>query len=281
MNETDPSREVTAAEASWVRDQLAAVATPLVLDGHDFAGAGLAAGHVARRTRRWQQAAGGIAALAVAVAGSTVGLTHVLSRSDSAAPAVRLSQTVPATARGLAAAVLADLPDGSHVSSVGGARESDGATSRFLEADVSLSGGGSESRLAVEVGPVREIWDSVARAGSCMAGARVSGELSCTDNEAPGGGRLYEVRHADAELVVLLSLRRAVIVGLSTDAGHGTAHLPLPMSALEAIAADPRVGLRTTAAMERSGEQIEAFHRSAWVLDQVRALPAFKLPTLR
>jgi hypothetical protein len=249
-----------------VRERLDTAMGGVSPDVVTLVGGGVAVGRGIRRRRRLMGVAGGAVASALVVGTLAVtGVTDNLFDSSADPADATLTQLEPATPRGLAAALL------SHTSGTGTLIGVGGMTTGMRPGEILAEAGyrtasGVKVDLQVFASPMTQEWS---RRGPCAsAGAP---DYTCTEQTLPDGTLqgILEPRAAsgsadstdagpDYQLRGVISMRSdSVVAAIETVVGSGS--LPLGVEDLQAIVADPAVGMSTTAAFNAAGLDIPNF----------------------
>jgi hypothetical protein len=248
-----------------VRARMDTVMGAVTPDTVSLVGGGFAKGRGIRRRRRLV-GAGGLAVSATVLGALTVTGAAENLFDSSAGPADRtLTQLEPATPRGLAAAVLSHTSGLGTLIGVGGMDTGMGPDQIVAEVAYRTASG-VKVDLQVFGGPMTDSW---ARSGPCADGS--APDYTCTEQTLPdgtlqgileprAGGRSGD--RADTgpgyQLRGVISIRDdSVVAVIETVVGSGS--LPLQVEDLQAIAADPAVGMFTTEAFNAAGQDIPDF----------------------
>jgi hypothetical protein len=227
-------------------------------------GGGVAAGRGMRRRRRLQGAVGVVAASALVVGALTLsGAVGNLFNSQGPADRSRtVVELVPATPRGLAAAVMSHASELGSLIGVGGAPA---GRSGALMVEVGYqTSTGSKVDLQVVASPQTRLWAREAtcrtqRKGTCRRTTLADGTSrivlqSNADGSAPTAAGTFSGAHVIG--VGVLRKDQFVIV---LETVVNSASSPLSVAQLQAIATDPVVGVSTTAALNARGKAIPGF----------------------
>lgn len=175
---------------------------------------------------------------------------------------------VPATPRGLAAAVMAHTDDLGELIGVGGAVEEAGMVTETPGMSVEVaydlaSGGKVDLQVVAARGPIEDTQEI-----ECPT-KQTSEISSCETVELADGTRgsyfVYTVSAADdlggdqATSATALALLRDGDIVVVVQVVAGADGLPLDKQAMIDLLTDPTVGMDTTAALNEAGEQIEGF----------------------
>lgn len=235
-------------------------------------------GAALQRRRRVATGAGLVAAAAVTV--GAVALGQGLFDHESAGPTdpspTGVEQLVPATPRGMAAAVV-DLLGTGEPFAVGGQTEppdSSGATQ--VEIDTGYRVDGEKFEIQVVATSAVNQWGQV---GGCSTPQPGSQTIWCDDTPlADGTPALRALMKATSDrstgspptFVAIAAVKREdqVVGAFETVLGrdgvdYAPDTLPVSVDRLMALATDPRIGLHTTAAYNEAGKDIEGFRDSA------------------
>jgi hypothetical protein len=214
----------------------------LLVDG------GSEAGRRLRRRRRLTTGVG--AAVATAVMGAAwYAATGTGLLGDDAAPAnPSFEQLVESTPRGMAAAVIAHLPDG--YERAAGRLDESGDVPLVVALGIPEE---TRAELQVMASPEVDAWAHY-RAEACSAG-------HCEVRTTPEGTEVVTVTASPAgsgaNILGAFANQGDDVVIAVLSAPEGMAPLPLTAEELVAIVTDPLVGMQTTAEMNTSGEALE------------------------
>jgi hypothetical protein len=261
MSIDQPSADVSAEDEEFVRRQFEAIAAGVAPDQTQLVRGGLDAGLGLRRRRRLQRGVAAALVVALGTAGIVSAATGLFS-NDATPPASRITELVPATARGLDAAVEAELPGSVLVTQRGGAA----AGTQAVEADLHVTQGSGSFSLGV-----------AALAPNLLpTTCKDFAPSPCSTRRLPGGmsylsATFTGTKSAASTGQVVFLHRGSVDIFVFETYLYTVAHPPhlLTSSQLLAIARGPLVGLETTAAMNQAGARFAAFGRSALVLSDV------------
>ncbi len=243
--------------------------------------AGTSAGRGFQRRRRIQQGLTAVAASALAVGAiAYVGNGHLFG-SNATPPAdggpTSVEQLVDATPRGMAAAVMAHIDEGTLVGAAGDHRSSD--TVNEISVELGYRIGEQDVEIRAVTSDNLEEW--LTDADSCPLEPEVvwcddsalvdgtpaiqvlmklSDGQDTTQSDPPSTEPPVSVYSAvtavkrEGQIVVAMEMVR-----LDVDATYTVADLPISMETLLAIATDPTVGFSTTEEFNEQGEQIADF----------------------
>jgi hypothetical protein len=220
---------------------------------------GAADGRGAVRRRR---VVSGIAAAAVAVVAvggvSLATQTDLLGKDDHATDNGTVEQLVPATPRGMAAALLArtDALDLGTRIAVGGTKTTPDHQPQISgQVAYDLGGGAGVEFDAFATNDVASVGDP------CNSGT-VDTAASCDrfmlDDGTPAWYLRYETGDSTAAAAALLVRREDQLVAV-VETMSGTTSLVLDRAGLLAIATDPAIGMSTTDAFNTAGNQLADF----------------------
>jgi hypothetical protein len=261
----DGHLEQAAAEL-MLRERLDAAVSGLSPDIGRLVSDSAAEGRGAVRRR---QIVSGIAAAAVAIV--AVGSVSYAAQNDlfgqgddHATNNNQLEQLVPATPRGLAAAVMAHTDQLGTPLAVGGDDGGVGSQDWQLTAQVAYGpSGGTGVEIDVYATPHLALWPAAAcddpGSQSAMTLCRT---LTLSDGTPAyyleyGAGASISGQHPAMAAAMVVKRDDQVVAAIETVDG-GT-DLPLDQAALAEIVADPAVGINTTAALNTAGEDIPDF----------------------
>jgi hypothetical protein len=247
-NDIDGGGAGMRATETLFRERAEAEVGPINPDVSALVNGGIQAG---RRLRRRRQLATGVVAAVAVVAATAIGYAAVGAGmfTDDTAPAdPSFEQLVPATPRGMAAAVIEHLPVG--YERLAG-RMSDSGDVPLLVAF--LVPEEPRAELLVMATPEADRWAET-RAEFC------SGE-PCDEVTTPEGIEVVTATDSQegtgARVTAALANQGDDVVIAVLSAPEDTGPLPLTTEDLVAIVSDPLVGLQTSAEMNASGESIE------------------------
>ncbi len=212
-----------------------------------------------RRRRLWGLSVAVMAVVAVAGGLGYTFTTGGLLRSDRG-PADSVVQRVPATPRGLTAAVMAHVDGTTWV--VGGStltKKNNGA--QMQGALMSVMGyriGDAKVELQVIAVPRALPWHDVARCKDLPASS------TCRATRLADGSRMVTMNMEHRHIVLVRRQSQTLMVMESVPQARAAATtLPIPVQTLKQIATDPLVGVETSPAMLDRGAAIEGF-RNGW-----------------
>lgn len=263
-------------DETMLRDRFDTAVADVTVNVVAIVGAGEEYGTRLRRRRRWQ--AGGSALAVLALVGGGFYLSGDLLDHRATAPAERV-QLVPATPRGMAAAVIASVDLGTPIAVAGEPHQDDPDTGDTLQVATGYEVGAQ--KVEVDVIAITNVsqWNGV----TCTEAASPGEEtVSCDHSALPDGtpalltlsryvgkpgsddpGTDYMALAAvrrDDQLVAVTEIIPSVDPSTAVTAGT----LPIPMDVLLRVATDPQVGLSTTADLNAQGEDIKDFRNSLY-----------------
>jgi len=251
-------------DETLVKERFEAAVGGVSPDVVSLVGGGVAAGRGIRRRRRLQGTVGVVAASALIVGALT--LTGAVGNLfDSQGPAdgsKTVVELVPATPRGLAAAVMSHASGLGSLIGVGGQPE---GRSGALMVEVGYrTSTGTKVDLQVVASPQTRLW---AREATC----RTQPKGTCTRTTLPDGTRRIVLQSnadgsaptasgtfAGSHVIGVGILRKdQFVIVLETVVGSSSS--PLSIAQVQAIATDPVVGISTAAALNARGKTIPGF----------------------
>lgn len=232
-------------------------------------GGGASSGRRMVRARQ-RMAVGGVAAAVLLVAGGIAygADTDLFGGKTPPTDGGQVVQLVPATPRGMAAAVMAHTDDLGELIGVGGAAEEaamvSDAPGMSVEVAYDLAAGGKVDLQVIAVrGPIEDTQEI-----ECPT-KQTTEISSCEPVELADGTRgsyfVYTVGAADdfggerATSATALALLRGGDIVVVVQVVVGTDAAPLDRQAMIDLITDPTVGMDTTAALNAAGEKIEGF----------------------
>ena len=258
-------------DETTLRERLDTAVSGLTPDTVALVGGGHESGLALRRRRRWQAA--GSALAVVALVGAAVFVSGDLFDQRATGPADSV-QLVPATPRGMAAAVIASADLGTPIAAAGAAQSGTDPLQAALGYDVDgqkveldtiamtdVSQWGKSSTCAEAATPQKE-------AVSCDDAPLADGTpalrvlMRYVDSQGAGSAKtgylaVVAVRRADQLLAVSETLQVA-----GDDPAYTMDSLPIPLTTLMDVVTDPLVGLSTTADLNDEGTKIADFKNS-------------------
>lgn len=235
-------------------------------------------GAAMRRRRRIASGAGLVAAAAVSV--GAVAMAQGLFDHDSAGPTnpnpTGVEQLVPATPRGLAAAVIDQIGQGDPFA-VAGQTEPAGSAGAAtqLDVDTAYEVGGVKFEIQVVASSALSQWDQMDACSEPQSGAQT---LWCDDTPLSDGTpavqallRTSSDRSTDSPPTYLgiVAVKRdgQMVAAIETVLGRDGAEyttdtLPVSFDSLVALVTAPHIGLQTMQGYNEDGEDIEGFKDS-------------------
>jgi hypothetical protein len=268
-----PFNDDVAGAGAMLRERFDAAVGTLTPDIGRLVADGTAAGRGAVRRRRALGGVAGAAAAVIAVGAVSYATQNDLLGLKDQGPTdnSQIVSLVPATARGLAAAIMAHTESLGTPVAVGGTEGVDPVVSDrpLLNAQVAYQ---LESGVGVEVDVYASSDRSVVGSASCEAidqsSLTVCRELTLSD----GASALY-LEYGDASdqadgqqaaSAMVLAQRDDQAIGvIETVSGQTT--LPVDDQALLDLASDPAVGISTTTALNAAGEDIADFKKYSFL----------------
>jgi hypothetical protein len=258
-------------DETTLRERLDTAVSGLTPDTVALVGGGHDSGLALRRRRRWQ--ATGSARAGVALVGAAVYVSGDIFDQRATGPADSV-QLVPATPRGMAAAVIASADLGTPIAAAGAAQTATDPLQVGLGYDVD----GQKVEVAAITSTDLSQWG---KSSTCPEAATPQKEaVSCDDAPLADGTPALRVvmRYVDSQgagstktgYLAVVAIRRADQLLAVTeqlrvtgdDPGYTADSLPIPIDTLMKVATDPLVGLSTTADLNEAGTKIADFKDS-------------------